>query len=193
MTPKERKVIFTLIGVMFLIMVTVIITKSSKNGKSNADAQSKQNSEVQDMSSLMQGVVENNVDGNSTTNSQNDINSETGNNNSNVDNNSENTNVNNNEGSGTNPVIVKMYKELLFTDIKYENENGGNRIVANIRNTGSTNFTSEVAKLTITTSTGEKIEGLITIPSVNVGETSQLEYLLDEDASNITDFNIEEI
>ena len=192
MTPKERKVVFTLIGVMFLIMVTVIITKSSKNGKSNADAQSKQNSEVQDMSSLMQGVVQNNVNGGSTNNNENNVNSGT-NNENNVENTTENNTENNNEGTNVKPPIVAMYKELLITDVKYESENGGNKIVANIRNTGSTSFTSEVAKLTITTSTGEKIEGAITIPSVNAGETSQLEYLLDEDASNITDINIEEI
>lgn len=192
MTPKERKVIFTLIGVMFLIMVTVIITKSSKNGKSNATAQSRQNSEVQDMSSLMQGVVQNNVNGGSTNNNENNVNSGT-NNENNVENTTENNTENNNEGTNVKPPIVAMYKELLITDVKYESENGGNKIVANIRNTGSTNFISEVAKLTITTSTGEKIEGVITIPSVNAGETSQLEYLLDEDASNITDINIEEI
>ena len=172
MTPKERKIVFTLIGVMFLIMVTVIITKSAKKGRANAEAQGKQNSEVQDMSVFLQGTVENNIGGGSTNNTDsNDINNIVGTENNNVEDSGTQTNV----GS----TVVGMYKELVITNIEYKNENGGNKIVANITNAGSTTFQTEVAKLKLTKSTGEQIQSIITIPTIDAGGTAQFEHLLD--------------
>ena len=193
MTPKERKVIFTLIGIMFIVMVTVIVTKSAKKGKANSETQNKQNAEVQSMSGLMQGAVENNVNGDST---DNNVNNNTENTENNVNSNTENTTVTNNETNANNTNEVPnsaMYGSLVFTNLKYENNNIGNKILMDVTNTGSVDSASKVAKLILTKGNGEKIECIITIPTVNVGETKQLEHLLDEDASNIVGFNVEDI
>ena len=152
MTPKERKVVFTLIGIMFIIMVSVIIMKSSKGAQNNtANTPSKQETEMQDVSNFMQDAV--------------------------------NGNVNN----------VKTYKTILITNIQYKSEDGGNKITADITNAGTTNFVSEVAKLTLIKSTGEQIQTTIIIPSIEAGKTDKLEHLLDEDVNNIIDLKIEEI
>ena len=178
MTPKERKVVFTLIGVMFLIMVTVIVTKSAKKGKANAETQEKQNVEMQNMSSFMQGAIENNVDDvsveNTITNNQEDQNSA--------------------DVQQTNPATTTVrYDSILFTNLKYENNNVGNKITVDITNTGEADSLAKVAKLILTKSTGEQIQCMITIPTLNVGETKQLEHLLDEDVSNIISFTVEGI
>ena len=193
MTPKERKVVFTLIGIMFIVMVTVIVTKSAKKGKANSETQNKQNAEVQSMSGLMQGAVENNVNGDST---DNNVNNNTENTENNVNSNTENTTVTNNETNANNTNEVSnsaRYGSLVFTNLKYENNNIGNKILMDVTNTGSVDSASKVAKLILTKGNGEKIECIITIPTVNVGETKQLEHLLDEDASNIVGFNVEDI
>lgn len=204
MTPKERKVIFTLIGIMFIVMVTVIVTKSAKKGKANSETQNKQNAEVQSMSGLMQGAVENNVNGdstednvnNNTENTENNVNNNTENTVNNVSNNTENTAVTNNETNANNTNEVSnsaRYGSLVFTNLKYENNNIGNKILIDVTNTGSVDSATKVAKLILTRGNGEKIECIITIPTINVGETKQLEHLLDEDASNIVGFNVEDI
>ena len=174
MTPKERKVVFTLIGVMFLIMVSVIVMKSSKGAKNNDTAQNMQESETQNMSDFMQNAVNDNTNNIDTDNTENtDVN------------NTDDTTVNNNTSR------VKTYKTLIITNIEYQNNNVGNKIVADIKNVGNTNFTSEVAKLTLITSSGEKIETTIIIPSLEADETAKLEHILDLD--NVIDFIIEEI
>ncbi len=174
MTPKERKVVFTLIGVMFLIMVSVIVMKSSKGAKNNDTAQNMQESETQNMSDFMQNAVNDNTNNIDTDNTENtDVN------------NTDDTTVNNNTSR------VKTYKTLIITNIEYQNNNVGNKIVADITNVGNTNFTSEVAKLTLITSSGEKIETTIIIPSLEANKTAKLEHILDLD--NVIDFIIEEI
>ena len=177
MTPKERKVVFTLIGVMFLIMVSVIVMKSSKGAKNNDTAQNMQESETQNMSDFMQNAVNDNTNNIGTNNTENTENTDV--------NNTDDTTVNNNTSS------VKTYKTLIITNIEYQNNNVGNKIVADIKNVGNTNFTSEVAKLTLITSSGEKIETTIIIPSLEADETAKLEHILDLD--NVIDFIIEEI
>lgn len=191
MTPKERKVVFTLIGIMFIIMVSVIIMKSSKGAESNtANTPSKQETEMQDMSNFMQNAVSGNVNNTSTNNTENTINT----NNVNDTNNETNTNtITNSENNNNNTTNVKTYKTILITNIQYKNEDGGNKITADIKNVGTTNFVSEVAKLTLIKSTGEQIQTTIIIPSIEAGKTDKLEHLLDEDANNIIDFKIEEI
>ena len=195
MTPKERKVVFTLIGIMFIIMVSVIIMKSSKGAQNNtANTPSKQETEMQDVSNFMQNAVNGNVN-NTDTNNTNTSNTENTINNNNINdiNNETNTNTITNSESNNNTTNVKTYKTILITNIQYKSEDGGNKITADITNASTTNFASEVAKLTLIKSTGEQIQTTIIIPSIEAGKTDKLEHLLDEDVNNIIDFKIEEI
>ena len=207
MTPKEMKVVFTLIGTMLIIMITVMIVVPSKKEKANASAQNRQDSEIQGVGDFIQGTVENNLNGGSTNNADsNTLNNDvSGENNNVVDNNivsGENSNTadnntssdeNNDTQTNIKPPIVGVYKQLIVTNVEYRTEDGGNKIVASITNSGSTIFPTEVAKLTLIKSTGEQIQNVITIPSINAGETVQFEHLLDEDASDIAEIKIEEI
>ena len=193
MTPKERKVVFTLIGIMFIIMVSVIIMKSSKGAQNNTANSSKQETE-QNMSNFMQDAVNGNVN-NTDTNNTNTSNTENTINNNNINdiNNETNTNTITNSESNNNTTNVKTYKTILITNIQYKSEDGGNKITADITNASTTNFVSEVAKLTLIKSTGEQIQTTIIIPSIEAGKTDKLEHLLDEDVNNIIDLKIEEI
>ncbi len=183
MTPKEKKVVFTLIGVMFLIMVSVIIMKSSKGaGDNEPNKPSRQETEMQDMVGFMQNAVSGNTNNSDSNNIENTVTNDT-----NVTNDIDDTNSANSDNTSN----VKTYKTILITNIEYQNNNVGNKIVADITNVGNTNFTSEVAKLILTTSSGEKIQTTIIIPSLEANGTAKLEHILDVD--NVIDFIIEEI
>ena len=189
MTPKEMKVVFTLIGIMLIIMITVMIVVPAKRKKANADAQSKQNAEVQEMGNFIQETVGDNLNGGSTNNAD----SNTLNNDVSGENNNTEIGGENNTQTNVKPPLVGLYKQLVVTNVEYKTENGGSKIVASITNSGDVVFPTEVAKLTLVKDTGEQIQNVITIPSINAGETVQFEHLLDEDASNITEIRIEEI
>ena len=196
MTPKEKKVIFTLIGVMFIIMVTVIITKTSKGAKNQQENLAKQESAMPNISDFMENAVDNNTDTNSI---ENTVDNNTNTNSvENTITNDETNNINNNTTDETpninsNTPSVKTYKTMLITNIEYTKDNVGNKIIADIVNTGTNNFVSEVAKLTLITSTGEQIDSTIIIPSLEAGKKGKLEHLLDENSNNVIDFKIEEI
>ena len=180
MTPKERKVVFTLIGVMFLIMVSVIIMKSSKGaGDNEPNKPSKQETEMQNMVGFMQNAVSGNTNNSDSNNIENT-----------VTNNTDDTDDTDSTNSN-NTFNVKTYKTILITNIEYQNNNVGNKIVADITNISNSNFTSEVAKLILTTSSGEQVQTTIVIPSLEANGTAKLEHILDVD--NVIDFIIEEI
>ena len=194
MTPKEMKVVFTLIGIMLIIMITVMIVVPAKRKKANADAQSKQNAEVQEMGNFIQETVGDNLNGGSTNNADsNTLNNDVSGENGNTADGNTSSDENNDTQTNVKPPLVGLYKQLVVTNVEYKTENGGSKIVASITNSGDVVFPTEVAKLTLVKDTGEQIQNVITIPSINAGETVQFEHLLDEDASNITEIRIEEI
>ena len=146
------------------------------------------------MGNFIQETVGDNLNGGSTNNADsNTLNNDVSGENGNTADGNTSSDENNDTQTNVKPPLVGLYKQLVVTNVEYKTENGGSKIVASITNSGDVVFPTEVAKLTLVKDTGEQIQNVITIPSINAGETVQFEHLLDEDASNITEIRIEEI
>lgn len=155
MTNKEKKVIFTLIGIMAVVLIIVLIVrgvnkKPVEQGKVNTENKA---NEEQYVTQLDDGTKLNNS-----------------------------TSLNS----------KKTYKTIEITNPQFTSKNGGSALLADLKNTGSTDFAGEEVTLVLIGENNETIKEIPTaIQSMKAGETKQWNILLTADVVNIKDIKIE--
>ena len=161
MTEKEKKVVFTLIGIMVVILIIAVCINIFTKGKENTDKT--QNN----------GVTSENVQ-----NKEKYITTL-----------NDGTKLNNSEDLKK----AKKYKDIEITGIQITKNNIGNTVIlANVKNTASTDFERETVKLTLIGENGETIVELKAImPNIKAGETEQFDHTITADFANIKNFNLE--
>lgn len=87
----------------------------------------------------------------------------------------------------------KKYKGLEISNIQFTSKNGSSVLLADVKNTGSTNFTAEEVKVVLVGENGETLREIgAYIPSVAVGESKEINSIVTaEVVSNVKDFRIE--
>lgn len=156
MTNKEKKVIFTLIGIMAVVLIIVLIVrgvnKKPVEQQGNVNTENKANEE-QYVTQLDDGTKLNNS-----------------------------TNLNN----------KKTYKTIEISNLQFTSKNGGSALLADLKNTGKTDFAGEEVTLVLIGENNETIKEIPTaIQSMKAGETKQWNILLTADVVNVKDIKIE--
>lgn len=163
MTAKEKKVVFTLIGVMIVILLIVLVVKAFGNAGND-----KQN--IADSNK----VINNTGVGNKEKYSA-ELN--------------DGTKLNTSEDLQN----KKTYKTVEIDGIQVTTDtNGNSAIIANIKNTGSTTFVAETVSITLLGENNTVIRKLdVGIPELKAGETKQLNHMVTGSIANIKDFKVE--
>lgn len=88
---------------------------------------------------------------------------------------------------------IKKYNNIEISNIQYTYEAGRSVLLADIKNTGSTQHNEEIVKVTILDENNQAIDVLIpTIPNLKAGETKQWNIIITgKDSVNAKDFKIE--
>ena len=154
MTSKEKKVVFTLIGIMVVILLIVMIVKGvNKPDESQGNTtQIAEENEEKYVTELSNGTKLNN---------------------------SEELN-----GSHT-------YKEIEISNIQFTSQNGNSVLLADVTNTGSAAFAEERATIVLIDENNEERRIGVLIPSLEIGETKQINSIVTADVVNVKDFRIE--
>lgn len=163
MTDKEKKVVFTLVGIMVVILLIVVCVKAFGNG-----GESKQN--VVDSNKISTNTGAGNNEKYST-----ELN--------------DGTKLNTSEDLQN----KKTYKTVEIDGIQVvTNPNGNSSIIANIKNTGDTKFVAETVSITLLGENNTVIRKLdVGIPELDAGQTKQLNHMVTGSIANIKDFKIE--
>lgn len=163
MTQKERKVVFTLIGIMALVLILVLIVKGvggkkevNANGLSsngNSSNQVANTNAEQYVTSLENGIK-----------------------------------INNSEQLNNS----KKYKNIELSDIQFTSQDGRSMLLAKAKNIGSSYHDAEIVKLTILDATNQEMTVIYPVlPKMAAGETKQFYAEITADVIKAKDFKIE--
>lgn len=155
MTNKEKKIIFTLIGIMVVVLIIVLIVRGINNKPEEQEKGNTENkaNEEQYVTQLEDGTKLNNS-----------------------------TSLNS----------KKTYKTIEISNPQFTSKNGGSALLADLKNTGNTDFEGEEVTLVLMDENNETIREIPTaIQSIKAGETKQWIILLTADVVNIKDIKIE--
>ena len=157
MTSQERKIIFTAIGILLVILLIVIGVKTFGKPKNNVAVENNNNTTVNEEKYTV------------------DL--------------SDGTKLNNSEELKN----TKKYKGLEISNIQFTSKNGSSVLLADVKNTGTTNFVAEEVKVVLIGENGETIKEIgAYIPSVAAGESKEINSIVTaEVVANIKDFKIE--
>ena len=162
MTDKEKKVVFTLIGVMVVILLIVLCVKAFGNGgddNKNTVATNKVTTNVAGGNEQYTTTLDDGTKLNTSDKLQNSKTYKT----------------------------VEIGNIQVTTD-----PNGNSAIIANVKNTGSATFEKEVVSLTLLGDNNQEIRKLdVQLPKVEAGKTEQSNWMVTGDVANIKDFKIE--
>ena len=163
MTDKEKKVVFTLVGVMVVILLIVLCVKAFGNG-----GESKQN--VANSNKISTNIGAENNEKYST-----ELN--------------DGTKLNTSEDLQN----TKTYKTVEISGIQVTTDtNGNSSIIANLKNTGNAKFVAESVSMTLLGENNTVIRKLdVAIPELEAGQTKQLNHMVTGSIANIKDFKIE--
>lgn len=157
MTSKERKVVFTLIGIMVVILIIVICVRGFNKPKGEEENITSNNEAVANeekyVTQLDDGTKQNNS-----------------------------------------PLLnsKKTYKTIEISNIQFTSQNGSSVLLADLKNTGSTDFAGETVKLILLGENNEVLKEIPTaIPKVKAGESKQWNAILTADVVNAKDVKIE--
>ena len=105
-----------------------------------------------------------------------------------------NTEINQNVENSNNFNQTKKYKDIEISNIQFTYKNGNSVLLADVRNTSSVTYESEIVKITIIDENNKVIDELEPImPKMESGETKQLNVIISgADSVNAKDFKIEE-
>ena len=162
MTQKERKVVFTLIGIMALVLILVLVVKGLGGKKEvNANSSSSNNGSNQVASTNEEQYV---------TSLENGI------------------KVNNSEQLNNS----KKYKNIELSDIQFTSQEGRSMLLAKAKNVGNTHHDAEIVKLTILDAANQEMTVKYPVlPKMAAGETKQFYAEITADVIKAKDFKIE--
>ena len=154
MTNKEKKVVFTLIGIMVVVLLIVVIVKTVNKGEEDLG-------EINNTIENEEKYVTELSDGTKLNNSE-ELNNE------------------------------HTYKGVEISNIQFTSKKGNSVLLANVRNTGSTAFAGEEATIVLLGENGEELREIgLLIPSLEVGESKQINSIVTADVVNVKDFRVE--
>ncbi len=85
-----------------------------------------------------------------------------------------------------------IYKEIEISNIQFTSKNEKSVLLADVKNTGTTEFTEEEATLVLLGENNEVLREIaVYIPNIPVGETKQINSIVTADVVNVKDFRIE--
>lgn len=162
MTDKEKKVVFTLIGVMVVILLIVLCVKAFGNGGNS-------NQGGTDANKIATNIASGNNEQYTTLNDGTKLNTS--------------ENLKNSKTYKT----VEIGDIQVTT-----NSSGNSAIIAKVKNNGNTTFTGETVSLTLYGENNQEIRKLdVLLPKVEAGKTEQSNWMITGDVANIKDFKIE--
>ncbi len=154
MNQKERKVVFTLIGVMVLILLIVVIVKSTGRKEEKGNTQNTQTNEEKYVTQLSDGTKLNKSD---------DLQK------------------------------AKTYKGVEISNLQfsYTEETGNSVLLADLKNTSSSDTKDEDIIIVLQGENGETIKEVVAwLPAMKAGETKELNCSFSADIVNVKDFSI---
>ena len=154
MTSKEKRVIFTLIGIMVVVLLIVMIVKgvNKPDERQGNTTQIAEENEEKYVTELSNG-----------------------------------TKLNNSEELND----THTYKGVEISNIQFTSQNGNSVLLADVTNTGSTSFAEERATIVLIDENNEERRIGVLIPSLEIGETKQINSIVTADVVNVKDFRIE--
>ena len=162
MTEKERKVVFTLIGVMVIILLIVVCVKAFGKGGDGKQGSANSNKIVTNVASGDNQQYTTLDDGTKLNTSDKLQNSKT-----------------------YKTVEIGNIRVTTSSD-------GNSAIIAQVKNNGSTTFKKETVSLTLLGDNDKVIRKIdVRIPEVEAGKTEESNWIVTGDIANIKDFKIE--